>query len=125
MAGSVFIVYGDHIETPLARRRHLPQKIASHKRQFSLFIAVHSGLSGLEVPFGASLDLDKTQDIPVPADQIQFAAMIGRAKISRNDRITPPTKIEVGIFFAPTARPQVFSRVVRWKEPRGQRVKDA
>ena len=91
----------------------MPQKIASHEGQFSLFIAVHGGLSRLEVALGTGLDLDKTQDIPLPSDQIQFAAVIGRAKISSNNRITPPAKKKVGIFFSTAAGAVALGDVLR------------
>ena len=42
----------------------------------SLFIAIHGSFGRPEVTLRPSFYLDKTQDVPIPADEIEFAAMI-------------------------------------------------
>ncbi len=46
------------------------------------FLPVNCGFGGLHVVRGAGLDLDKTQGVIVPANQVDFAASVGRTKIT-------------------------------------------
>ena len=61
-----------------------------------------------------SFHLDKTQDVLVPADKIEFAAMIGGAVVARNDGVAPPAQIKISVFLAASAgtlvRGHVFGR---------------
>jgi hypothetical protein len=50
-------------------------------------IAIDGGLGRPEVRVASRLHLDKTQDIPLPADKIEFAAMMQGGIIARNHRI--------------------------------------
>ena len=59
------------------------QVIADNNSQIMPLIATYSGFSWLHVASGASLDLNKTQHILVPPDQINLAAVPRRPIIAR------------------------------------------
>ena len=109
------IVYGNHVETPLARRWTVAQKIAGHQRQLLLFGVIYRCLGGLYVMRCPGLDLDKTEHIPVPAHQIQFSARMRGAGVAGDDHVAAPSKIEVGILFSASASTLVSRHLLRWK----------
>src|SRR5208337_3729653 len=98
MAVSVLIVYGEHVKPPLARRGHLPQEIAGNQRKLSLFIAIYGGFRGLRITLAASLHFNKTQDVPIPAGQIEFAAMMRRAVVARDDHVAATAQVKISVF---------------------------
>lgn len=55
----------------------MTKEIAGDQPQFSLLVMIHGGFSRLDVSCGAGFDFDEAKDIFVPADKIQFAAMVG------------------------------------------------
>src|SRR6267378_6513023 len=83
-AAGRFVVYGQHVEAPLARGWHLAQEVARDQPEFALFVAIHGGFGGLYVTRGAGFHLNKTQRVFVPSDQIQFTAMMWRTIIPRD-----------------------------------------
>jgi hypothetical protein len=42
-----------------------------------LFVEIYGGFGGFVIMRSSGYHFDKTQDILIPADQIQFAAMVG------------------------------------------------
>jgi len=72
----LFIIYGHYIKTPLARKCQMAKVIAGHGGKGTLLVAVHGGFGGLYVARSAGLDLDKTQHILVPADEIDLTATV-------------------------------------------------
>ena len=94
------IVYGKHIEAPLARMWHVAHKFAGNQKQFLLFGAVNGGFGGFDIAGGARLDLDETKNIFLPANQVEFAAMIRGAVVAGNDHVSVAAKIEISILFA-------------------------
>ena len=67
------IVYGEPVEPPLARNWYQAQEVAGDHRELLLFMTIY-GFGGLDVMRRPSFHFDKTQDVPIPADKIEFAA---------------------------------------------------
>jgi len=57
----------------------------------------------------ARLDLDKAEYILVPRDKIEFATMMRRTIVPRNDDATSTAPVEVSFFFPQTSDSEVFS----------------
>jgi len=55
---------------------------------------------------------DDAQNLAIPADQVEFPAMLRRAKIAGNDAITAPPKLEISFFLASPASAQVLGGLV-------------
>src|SRR5580692_5344882 len=125
LAGLPFIIHTHYIKTPLARRCHMTKVLPGHRDQVPLLLAVHGGFCGLHVARSTSLDLDKTQNISVPADEIDFSATIRRAEISCHHYISAAAQEEVNIFFSPSSDAQVGGRFVRWQDMSGDPVESA
>ena len=71
-------------------------------------MAINGGFGGLDGARGASLDLDEAKHvlvIPVanPANQVEFAVVVGRAEVARDDGVAVATQEKVGSFFAAPA----------------------
>src|SRR5579862_8866562 len=96
----LFIVYADHIESPLARRWKAAEILARDQFDLPALVAVDGGCSGLHIARGARLHLDKTEHIVVPSDQINFPAAAGRAEIARDHGIAEFSQMKVSRFFA-------------------------
>lgn len=77
--------------------------IAGYGDECALLGAIHGSFSGFDVVRGASFDFDKTEHIFLPADQIDFSAMIGRAEIARDHYVSVTAQIKVSGFFAASA----------------------
>jgi hypothetical protein len=60
-------------------------------------------LSGFNVVRSTSLDLDETEHVLVPADQINLPMMPRRAEVSRHHDVSAPAQIEISIFLAAPA----------------------
>jgi len=57
-----------------------------------LFIAVDGGLGGLEGMRRPGFYFDKTKHVPLPADKVEFAAMVRGAVVARDDRVSAMAK---------------------------------
>src|SRR5208283_3679202 len=108
--------------TPLARRGHLAQEVAGNQQQLSLFVAIYGSFGGLHVARRASFHFDNTQDVPIPADQIEFAAIMWRTVISGDHGVSPAAQVEISVFLAPPASALVRGCVLRRKRFRYQPV---
>ena len=53
----------------------MAQVFASHGKEFP----IHGGFGRLHIAGSTGLDLDEAEYVPVPADEVDFAATIGRA----------------------------------------------
>ena len=94
-------------------------------KEFTAFLPVNCGFGGLHVVLGAGLDLDETQGVIVPANQVDFAATVGRTKIAGDHDVSASSKIEIGVFFATPSRAQVLRAIVRRQCATCDPVKDA
>ena len=103
----------------------MAQVFAGDGEKFPAFVPIHGGFGGLYVVGGAGLDLDETEHVLVPADQVDFAAPVGRAKIAGNHDVAVSPQVEVGVFLASPAGAEVFSDVVRRQGTAGDPVEDA
>src|SRR5208282_174404 len=95
------IVYAYNIEPPLARWWQVTQVLARHFRHFPALVPVHRRLRGLHVDRGPSLNLYKTNDIVIPADQVDFSPAARRAKVARHHHVSQLPQMEVSVFLAP------------------------
>jgi hypothetical protein len=107
-----FVVYGQHIEAALARGWHLAKKVAGNEAEFSFLVSINGGFGGLYVARCSRLDLDKTESVLVPSDEIEFTAMVWGPVVASDDDIALSPQVEVGIFLAATARTLVRRQVV-------------
>ena len=55
----------------------MSQVFARHAAEFTLLVEIDCGLGGLEVMRGTSLDLDKAQNLALPANEINFSSAPG------------------------------------------------
>jgi len=94
-------------------------------RKFTALVPINRGFGGLHIAGSAGLDFDKTQDVLVPADQVDFAAPVGRAKIPGNHHISQLPQMEIGVFLASAAGAEVFIDVFRRQSAPGDPVEDA
>jgi hypothetical protein len=86
----------------------MAQVFASHGKEFPTFVAIHGGFGRLHIAGSTGLDLDEAEYVPVPADEVDFAATIGRAEITGNYHVSALLQIEVGGFFSFAAGAQVI-----------------
>ena len=81
------IVYAHNIESPGTRWGKPPQIFPRHQRYFAPFVPVYGGLGGLYVMRGPGLNFYETENIRIPADQVDLAAATWRAKVARHNHI--------------------------------------
>ena len=93
--------------------------------KFTALVPINRGFGRLHIAGSAGLDFDKTEDLLVPADQVDFAAPVGCAKIPGNHHVSQLPQVEIGVFLASAAGAEVFSAAVRWQGPAGDPVEDA
>src|SRR6202142_268124 len=72
-------------------------------RQLPLFMAIDSGFRGLDLACRSSLHFDDTQNVPIPANQIQLTPMMRRPVVAGDDGVAPPPQIKISVFLAATA----------------------
>ncbi|HSZ61269.1 MAG TPA: hypothetical protein VK828_05710 [Terriglobales bacterium] len=106
VAGSVLIVYGEHVETPRARR-DVAHEVTRNQNQVPSFGAIDGRLGRFNIARRPRFHFDDAQSVAVPADQIDFPAMMRGAEIPGDNRIASSPKIEIRFFFAAPASPQV------------------
>src|SRR5512143_1671356 len=70
------IVYGDYVESPLARTWHVAQKLARHQGQIPLFLAIYGGFCRFHVAAGTGFHLDKAEHVFVPTNQVQLTTVM-------------------------------------------------
>jgi hypothetical protein len=76
------IVYGEHVEPPLGRRWQQAREVAGDHRELLLLMTIHGGFRRLDVRRRPNFHFDKTQDVPIPADKIEFAAIMRGAVVA-------------------------------------------
>lgn len=72
----------------------------------------------------ARLHLHKAENAPVPADEIDFAAIVRQSDVSRDEAITEALQIEVGFGFAALAEDEVCRLALGWAAEFLQRAND-
>jgi hypothetical protein len=115
LAGLRSIIYGNDVETPLARKCHMPQVIACDSGQCPLLVAIHGRFGWLDIASGARLDLDETQHILVPANEVDFSSVMRRPEISRHHYVSTTAQVKVRIFFASLTGALMLRALVRGK----------
>jgi len=86
--------------------------LVGHCGQSTLFVAIHCRFGGLYVARGARLNFDKTQDILVPPNQVDFSPSTRRPKVARHHHVPQTPQVEVRIFLAPPPRPLMHGGIV-------------
>src|SRR5579863_331863 len=77
--------------------------IAGHRGQRALLVAVNRSFGGLHVVGGARLNLNKTEHIAVPPDEIDFSAMVRRAVVASDHDVSRAPQMKIsGLFTAAT-----------------------
>src|SRR3954471_6045063 len=69
---------------------------------------IDRGFGGLYVMRGARLDLNETERLPFPANQVEFSLSAPDPPVARDDRVTLLTQIEVREVFATVAGDEVL-----------------
>ena len=90
----------------------MAQEVAGDLAQVVLLFAVDGGFGGLDGARGTGFHLDEAENVFVPADQIEFAAMIGRSVVAGDDNVAEAAEVEVGFFFAAAAGSEVLGGCV-------------
>ena len=78
----------------------MPQIFPRHGDKFAFLVQINRRFRRLYVVCRAGFDLDKTQHILIPANQINFAPPPRRTEIARHHDVPKLAQIKVGIFFA-------------------------
>ena len=74
-----------------------------HAAQFMLLGAVYGEFGGYHAMAAAGLDLDETEDIAIPADEIDFATAALASPVAREDGVALAAQKGVGQLLAPAA----------------------
>ncbi len=94
------IVYAYNIESPLARW-WLPSQIFScHLRHLAPFMTVYGRLRSFHIVRRPRFNFNKTKNILVPADQVDFPSATWRAKIARHHHVSQLPQVEERLFLA-------------------------
>ncbi len=88
-------------------------------------MAVHSRLGSLDIARCSSLNFNKTKNIGVPADQVDFSPLPRRAVVAGHDDVTQPAEMEVSVFFTAPAGALMLRLPVRRQSVLRQPVKAA
>jgi hypothetical protein len=88
-------------------------------------MAVHCRLGSLHVNGCSGLNLNKTNNIVVPADQVDFSPLPRRAVVPGHDDVTQPAEMEVSVFLAAPASALMLRLPVRGQSVLRQPVKAA
>src|SRR6185312_291665 len=121
----LLIIYAEHIEAPLARRWQVAQVLARHIVKLSLLVGIHGGFGGLYVVRGAGFYFNEAEDVFVPGDEINFAAAVRRAKISRDHDIAEAAEIKVSGLFTGASGALMGRNVFRGESFGGEPVEGA
>lgn len=119
------VVNADDFEPPRTGRRHVAQVFAGYCKQVVAFLPVHCGLRRFHVVGSTSLDLNETQDVVVPSNQVDFAAPVGRSEITRDHDVPVSSKVEIGVFVTTPPGAQMLCSMVRRKRAARDPVEDA
>ncbi|HUJ94867.1 MAG TPA: hypothetical protein VLW84_06370 [Terriglobales bacterium] len=84
------MIHTDHVEAPLAGKWQVTKVLTSDQHKGAPLGMVHGRFCGFDVVAAAGLDLDKTEDIFVPADKVDFTVVVRRAKVPRHHDIAEP-----------------------------------
>jgi hypothetical protein len=113
------IVYADHVEPPLARRRHPPQIIAHYLRYLPSLMSIDRSFGRFNVARCTGFHFDKTQHISFPPDHIDFTTVLRRTIIPGNHCVSNVSQEKVSIFLTANADAQVYRHPRRRKDALG------
>src|SRR3984885_4121461 len=88
-------------------------------------MAVDGGLRRRDSQRSTGLNLNKTEDIGVPANQIDFATELGRTEVSRHHDVTKLSQVEISFFFAPASGALVLREFIGRKGVQREPVQGA
>ena len=74
----------------------MAQEVARDPRQILLFIPIYGGLRGLDGAGGASFHFHKAENVAIPADQVEFSAMMRGAVVAGDHGVAAAAEVEVG-----------------------------
>jgi len=119
-----FVVYADHIETPLARRWEAAQIFPHDSRYLAPLVPVDGRDPGLYVQSGSRLHLHKAEDIVFPSDEIDFSPAARRAVISRHHGVAQLPQMKVRRFFSALAGAMMRGQFLGRQRACGQPVQE-
>jgi len=93
-------IHAENVEAPGGLAREMVQIFVSHGKQFLQFVAIDGQVGGLDVEGGAGLYFNKTKDIAVPSDEVEFATAAWGAEIAGHNDVAELAQIEVRRFFS-------------------------
>src|SRR6202451_2920339 len=120
-----FVVYAYYIESPLAHWFHMAEILPYHEHDLAAFVAVDGALGRLDSQRSAGLNLIKTEDVGVPADQVNFATELGRAEVSRHHDVAETSQVAAGFLSAPASGALVLRDFIGRKSVEGEPVEGA
>lgn len=115
------IIHRQHVSTTLARFGHVTPKVPGDSAKVVFLVTVDRRFGGLNGARGARLHLYEAEDVSNivvtdPADEIEFAVVVGRAVVARDDGVAVAPQVEVGIFFSATSDLEVLRGFVGREE---------
>src|SRR5579862_6221208 len=103
----------------------MAQIFTGHCGKLTLLLVVDGRFGRLYVASGPGLDFNKTEDVFVPANEVDLPSTMGRAKVTGNDDVAQFAQIEVGIFLAAASGKLMGRRLVGREHATGKRVEGA
>jgi len=100
----------------------MPKVLVGNGRKPALFIPIDCRLGRLHRARGARLHFNKTQDIVVPANDVDFSPPPSRAKVARHHHISQTPQMEVRILLPAPPGPLMCGNIVGWERSLGDPV---
>lgn len=119
---TTLIIYADNIEPPLAHWWRVAQVITDDLGNFPALVPIDSRLGGLHFARRSGLNFNKTKDIMVPTDQVDFSVVTGGAVIALDHGVAELAQMEVGVLFALRADALTDRTSIRRKDARREQV---
>jgi hypothetical protein len=119
------VAHGHVLQAPAGPGREMAEEIAGNVAEVVTLGAIDGGFGGFDGARGAGFHLDEAERVVMVADEVEFAAVIGRAKVAGDDGVAVAAEIEVGVFFAAAAGLEMFGGGIGGEKFGGEPVEGA
>ena len=101
------------VETASGSCGQVPQVTFRDGQDVLLLVACNRSRWRCEADICSSLDFDEAQDLAIPSDEVNLAAVVRRAKICGHDAIAELLKMETGLSLSPVSKVKMARLTVR------------